>query len=531
MPLNTEQAMNTSQNRRLKTPSGRSAASIPAFLIASVCLCSAPGAAFGQMRGAPQTGGAPGRALLRVPFRAATPQELKFAGFLVQSRQIARNADLSPHRAHLMALERFSPRSEAQLRALGAMANHLRPNFYDRLHAAQSSPERWDAEGSKLVGEFAGAYAATVDDARNAVRSMASELAVMAARGEAGLDALSRAAEEIAPLSMYGPAVEMEIGRAQAGLAAARSGIAGAEMRRAHERARSVISEAEQARIQEEVRSARIRPGEAVVLPGGNFMITKAREPEPLHGQRSLFRLHKWEPRPAPDANFTRPPQGYRPVNEISAPAGFQIRSADYSKDGGSILLVAGHPHAAEPAVLTRLDSKTGQRLAIPGSSDPRNGRFATSGDNGTVHIWDAGTGERLAILKGHSGEVAAADFSRDGNRIVTAGKDGGVLVWDVKTGKKQWAVKPGWVLSAKFSPDGERLLVTRYFGARMVLDAGTGRPIAGIRSRAKPRGLLAAAVYTGTGLLAVASSLLALALLAGHAAYHGLTRAGNRKR
>ena len=42
------------------------------------------------------------------------------------------------------------------------------------------------------------------------------------------------------------------------------------------------------------------------------------------------------------------------------------------------------------------------------------------AGDN-TARLWDAATGEELAVLEGHEGDVTHAAFSPDGGRVLTA--------------------------------------------------------------------------------------------------------------
>jgi WD40 repeat protein len=46
--------------------------------------------------------------------------------------------------------------------------------------------------------------------------------------------------------------------------------------------------------------------------------------------------------------------------------------------------------------------------------------------------VWDAQSGELLAVLAGHEGSVESAAFSTDGTRVVTASEDGTARVWRV---------------------------------------------------------------------------------------------------
>ena len=48
--------------------------------------------------------------------------------------------------------------------------------------------------------------------------------------------------------------------------------------------------------------------------------------------------------------------------------------------------------------------------------------------------VWDARTGDQLAVLRGHVTGIAVAEFSRDGERILTASSDHTLRLWDANT-------------------------------------------------------------------------------------------------
>jgi WD40 repeat protein len=60
---------------------------------------------------------------------------------------------------------------------------------------------------------------------------------------------------------------------------------------------------------------------------------------------------------------------------------------------------------------------------------------LASAGEDGTVWVWDVGTGEKLFPLKGHAGAVLGVAFSPDGKRLASAGQDQTVRVWDAVSG------------------------------------------------------------------------------------------------
>jgi len=52
------------------------------------------------------------------------------------------------------------------------------------------------------------------------------------------------------------------------------------------------------------------------------------------------------------------------------------------------------------------------------------------SGDN-TLKVWDAGNGQEMLTLPGHSIGVSSVSFSPNGNRIASGGHDDMVKVWN----------------------------------------------------------------------------------------------------
>ena len=63
-------------------------------------------------------------------------------------------------------------------------------------------------------------------------------------------------------------------------------------------------------------------------------------------------------------------------------------------------------------------------------------------------------------VLHGHTDEVFAAAFHKDGTRLATAGRDRAVWLWDLATGKEVARLQghTDYVWSLAFSPDGRTL-------------------------------------------------------------------------
>jgi WD40 repeat protein len=112
-------------------------------------------------------------------------------------------------------------------------------------------------------------------------------------------------------------------------------------------------------------------------------------------------------------------------------------------KATGGLFTLQGHTAAVNAVAV----SKDGKRLA-------------SAGQDGTVKVWNAISGNLLWNLQGHKGAVYHLAFNPNGRRLASSGQDGTVHVWNVETGK------PALVFGAHgepvhglaWSPDGQWL-------------------------------------------------------------------------
>jgi WD40 repeat protein/DNA-binding SARP family transcriptional activator/tRNA A-37 threonylcarbamoyl transferase component Bud32 len=111
---------------------------------------------------------------------------------------------------------------------------------------------------------------------------------------------------------------------------------------------------------------------------------------------------------------------------------------------------------------------------------DATGARIATTGDDGSLRVWDVETSDEVADLVGGGGRVSGPSFSPDGRHVAATWLEDGpipeVRIFEVASGQQvsSYLSSSGWGRTA-FSPDGRRLLVPVSTGVSVV-DVATGR-------------------------------------------------------
>jgi WD40 repeat protein/DNA-binding SARP family transcriptional activator len=160
----------------------------------------------------------------------------------------------------------------------------------------------------------------------------------------------------------------------------------------------------------------------------------------------------------------------------LAAEAVARTRSVD-----GSVL-----PEAEEALHRAVVASRT--VLSVPGLGGAvdwsRTGLFVTEGpeDTGMVDIRDASTGDSVRKFIGHSPDVNDVAFSPDGSMLATTGDDGTLKVWDPSTGDLLSTVSgepEAAVFGPSFTTDGS-LVAAAWTdqGTVRVADSATGRVV-----------------------------------------------------
>ena len=169
-------------------------------------------------------------------------------------------------------------------------------------------------------------------------------------------------------------------------------------------------------------------------------------------------------------------------------PASTFTSHAAYSADGGQIVS-AGTTEAPDgPRASVRLwdverrrsrdvPADDGEAYAVAAGPDARRVAIAVL-DQPTV-LQDADGRHRVA-LKGHTSDVSALDFSRDGKLLASASEDGTARIWAATDGAPMRVLRHGKVIVADvaFSPDARHVATAAVDGTVRVWPVAGGSPV-----------------------------------------------------
>src|SRR5262249_5916853 len=108
------------------------------------------------------------------------------------------------------------------------------------------------------------------------------------------------------------------------------------------------------------------------------------------------------------------------------------------------------------------------------GVLSPDGRRFAVSGKDHSVHIWDLATRKDALLLTGHTDAVFSMTFSPDGKYLSTAANDQSLRLWDLSDGlevRRLSTPRVDYNSATAFSPDGTFLAVATATSDVRVLD------------------------------------------------------------
>jgi WD40 repeat protein/serine/threonine protein kinase len=119
-------------------------------------------------------------------------------------------------------------------------------------------------------------------------------------------------------------------------------------------------------------------------------------------------------------------------------------------------------------------EGHTGALRCVAFSSD--EALLASGSADGTVRLWNVGTGRPLAKVVGHTDMVSGVAFNHDNTWIASASLDKTVRLWNVAEPSAPPVVlpHPGAVHDVAFAPDGKRFVTVGARGMVIVWDAAT---------------------------------------------------------
>lgn len=105
---------------------------------------------------------------------------------------------------------------------------------------------------------------------------------------------------------------------------------------------------------------------------------------------------------------------------------------------------------------------------------------LVTASLRGTVSVWDANTGERVADPLLHPTRIFSARFCPDSSRLLTTGEDGQARLWDWRDGSllKPPFDHPDPVYDGAFTASGDWCLTACRDGAIRIWDCAHGGPM-----------------------------------------------------
>jgi len=177
-------------------------------------------------------------------------------------------------------------------------------------------------------------------------------------------------------------------------------------------------------------------------------------------------------------------------LNQLSVDPERSILLALYALSMAHTLEAENALHQAiqSSRVLRTLRGHTGPVFFLAFSPD--GSKIATTSEDGTAKVWDAGTGQELLTLAGHLGPTIGLDFSPDGKRLATSSYDGTAIVWNALSGERLFTLvgHESEITSVHFSPDGRHLVTNgQYDGQIKIWDAQTGAELGSFSAHQAP--------------------------------------------
>jgi hypothetical protein len=181
-------------------------------------------------------------------------------------------------------------------------------------------------------------------------------------------------------------------------------------------------------------------PGGRRVVALGWFLFANAKTTDPAMKTQALLRAYHWY-----QENLTNAKDEQRVQIETKLLEVAELLPAEYRL--GEIT-----------SELKKIDIFSGPVYGCAFSPDGK--RFAATGYDGAVRIFNARTFQEIRQLDGHVGKVWSVAFSADGKHVASGGFDNSVRFWDLSTGAhRTFEGHKDYVRSVAISGDGKRVL------------------------------------------------------------------------
>ena len=184
----------------------------------------------------------------------------------------------------------------------------------------------------------------------------------------------------------------------------------------------------------------------------------------------------------SPDGRLLASGHGYPPVEEVDHMRGRGVVRIWDAGTGQVLRTLYGHTQnvmgvAFSPDGRT-LASVSGSSLTVP----------QTASKPGELCLWTTETGKLARKLTGHAGPLTGVSYHPDGNLIATSSWDRTIRLWDARTGdlRHSLAGHQDWVLHVAFSPDGARIASGGADGTIRTWDTASGQELWTLRGHTK---------------------------------------------
>ena len=140
--------------------------------------------------------------------------------------------------------------------------------------------------------------------------------------------------------------------------------------------------------------------------------------------------------------------------------------------------------------------------------NNPFSDRIITGSFDGTAVLWNAKSGEPLAELKGHCGEIVCVSFSQNGRYCATGSMDCSANIFSTDDSGQllsRLIGHSGEIVSVQFSSDSARIITGSFDTTARVWDARSGACLCVLQGH---EGEISAALFSFTGDLCATSSI-----------------------